>query len=142
MTVSYPKHNITTLLLENVHKDAVSLFEREGYPVEFHAKSLEGEELIRKIEDVSILGIRSRTKITKEVLDHANHLLAIGVFGIGTNNIDLAAAAQKGVTVFNAPYSSTRSVVELTIGNMLMLSRRVFEKSNKLQQGIWDKSTA
>ena len=141
-TLSYPKNKISVLLLENVHKSAVSLFEKEGHSVTYHAKSLAEDELVKNIQNVSILGIRSRTQITKNVLEHAKHLLAIGVFGIGTNNIDLTTAAQKGVTVFNAPYSSTRSVVELTIGNMLMLSRRVFEKNNKLQKGIWDKSTA
>src|SRR5690606_38687609 len=95
----------------------------------------------KKIKKVSVLGIRSRTQITENVIKNAPHLLTIGVFGIGINNIDIAATAQKGIAVFNAPYSSTRSVVELTIGCMLALSRKIFDKSIKMQQGIWDKST-
>ena len=140
-SLSYPKNKISVLLLENIHNEAVSLFEKEGYSVEYYQKSLPEEELIKKIQKISILGIRSRTQINENVLSHARHLLSIGVFGIGINNIDIGQTAQKGIAVFNAPYSSTRSVVELTIGEMLMLSRKVFEKSMKLHEGIWDKST-
>ena len=139
--LSYPKSKISVLLLENVHNDAVALFEKEGYSVEYYPKSLSEEDLIGKIQKRSILGIRSRTQITPSLLKYADRLLAIGVFGIGTNNIDLTASGLNGTAVFNAPYSSTRSVVELTIGEMIMLARRVFEKSSKLHEGIWDKST-
>jgi D-3-phosphoglycerate dehydrogenase len=142
MSLSYPKNRISVLLLENVHNDAVSLFEKEGYSVSYYNKSLPEEELIKKIKNVSILGIRSRTQVTANLLNHAPHLLTIGVFGIGINNIDIPTTGQHGIAAFNAPYSSTRSVVELTIGEMLVLSRRVFDKSIKLQNGIWDKSTA
>lgn len=138
--VSYPKNRIKVLLLENVHKDAVALFEQEGYQVQFYEKSLSEEELIKQIKDVSILGIRSKTKITQNVINAAPRLLAIGVFAIGTNQIDLIAATRAGVCVFNAPYSNTRSVAEQIIGEIIMLSRKTFEKSIKLHAGVWDKS--
>ena len=141
-SLSYPKNKISVLLLENIHNEAVTIFEKEGYSVNYYPKSLPEEDLIQKIKNVSILGIRSRTQITPTILNHADKLLTIGVFGIGTNNIDLSATAGNGIAVFNAPYSSTRSVVELTIGEIIMLSRRVFEKSIKMQNNIWDKSTA
>lgn len=139
-SVSYPKNRIKVLLLEKIHQDAVKAFETEGFSVESIQGALGEEELCKKIKDVSILGIRSKTKVTKKVLDSANKLLVVGAFCIGTNQIDLEAAARVGVAVFNAPYSNTRSVVELAIGNMLSLIRRTFEKSEKLHKGEWDKS--
>lgn len=141
MSISYPKNRIKVLLLENIENDAVINFEKEGYAVEFSTKSLSEEELIKKIRNVSILGIRSRTVITQNLLQHANHLMAVGTFTIGINHIDLHTTAQKGTAVFNAPYSSARSVAELTIGEMIILMRSIFEKSANLHQGIWNKST-
>jgi D-3-phosphoglycerate dehydrogenase len=138
--VSYPKNRIKALLLENIDQDAVRTFEKEGYQVEYYEKSLPEQELITKIKDTTILGIRSRTNITPRVLAEAKKLITIGAFCIGTNQIDLPTAARHGIAVFNAPYSNTRSVVELIIGEIIMLMRGIFEKSKQLDQGIWDKS--
>lgn len=140
MKFSFPKNKIKVLLLEGIHPDAAAKLKEEGYPVELLSGSLEENELAEKIKDIFILGIRSRTKITQKVLDNAPRLLAIGAFCIGTNQIDLKAAAQKGVAVFNAPYSNTRSVVELAIGEMIMLMRRTFDMSRQLHEGKWNKS--
>lgn len=142
MTISYPKNRIQALLLENLHPDAQAIFEEEGYQVEVLPYSPDEHELAERIREVSILGIRSKTKITPRVLKNANRLMSIGAFCIGTDQIDLKACLQKGVTVFNAPYSNTRSVVELTIGEIIILMRHIFEKCNKLKQGIWDKSVS
>jgi D-3-phosphoglycerate dehydrogenase len=139
-SVSYPKNRINVLLLENVHPDAVATFEREGYNVKTLKGSLNEAELCEAIKEVSILGIRSKTQVTVKVLEHAKKLHAIGAFCIGTNQINLAACSDKGIAVFNAPYSNTRSVVELAIGQMIMLVRSVFEKSVKMHKGEWDKS--
>lgn len=137
---SYPKNRIKVLLLENINKTAIELFNKEGYQIETLPNALSEDELMKKIGDISILGIRSRTKITNEILAKANKLLTIGAFCIGTNQIDLKTASQKGIVVFNAPYSNTRSVVELAIGEIIMLYRKIFEKNKELHQGIWDKS--
>jgi D-3-phosphoglycerate dehydrogenase / 2-oxoglutarate reductase len=137
---SYPKSLIKVLLLENVHPAAVEAFESQGFDVEFHKGAMDEDELIEKIKDVSIIGIRSKTTITKKVLENADKLLAIGAFCIGTNQIDIKTASDKGIAVFNAPYSNTRSVVELVIGEMIMLIRKVFPKSSGMHKGIWDKS--
>ena len=138
--ISYPKSLIKVLLLENVHPAAVQAFEEQGFNVEFHKGALDEDELLEKIKDVSILGIRSKTTVTKKVLDAADRLLAIGAFCIGTNQIDVNAASENGIAVFNAPYSNTRSVVELVVGEMIMLIRQVFPKSSGMHKGIWDKS--
>ncbi|HRP90677.1 MAG TPA: phosphoglycerate dehydrogenase [Edaphocola sp.] len=139
---SYPKTKIKVLLLEDVHPVAVKSFSDQGFKVEVRKGALSEEELCDCLKDVAILGIRSKTKITKKVLDHAPRLMAIGAFCIGTNQIDLDAATDKGIVIFNAPYSNTRSVVELAIGEMIMLIRKVFDKSNKLHQGQWEKSAS
>jgi D-3-phosphoglycerate dehydrogenase / 2-oxoglutarate reductase len=139
-SVSYPKNRISVLLLENVHPDAVRIFEQEGYSVETVKGSLSEEELCKRIKNVSILGIRSKTQVTSRVLDCATKLHAIGTFCIGTNQVNLEECSARGIAVFNAPYSNTRSVVELALGEMIMLIRNTFEKSTKLHQGIWDKS--
>ena len=139
-SVSYPKNRIKVLLLENIHTDAKQIFEKEGYVVETLKGSLSEEDLCEKIKDVSILGIRSKTQVTQKVLDNAGKLHAIGTFCIGTNQVNLEACTKKGITVFNAPYSNTRSVVELALGEMIMLIRNTFEKSDKMHKGIWDKS--
>jgi D-3-phosphoglycerate dehydrogenase len=138
--VSYPKNRIHVLLLENVHPVAAELLKAEGFKVETYSSALSEDELIKKIKNVSVLGIRSKTQITANVLEHANRLMAIGAFCIGTNQIDLKAATQKGVAVFNAPFSNTRSVVELAVAEMIMLMRNIVEKSNKMHTGVWDKS--
>ncbi len=127
-------------MLENIHPDAVSVFQREGYPVETLPHSLDEKQLIEKLGDVRILGIRSRTRITRKVLEHAPHLWVIGVFCIGTNQIDLDACLEKGIAVFNAPYSNTRSVVELAMAEVVMLMRNIPEKNEKMHRGIWEKS--
>jgi len=137
---SYPKSKIRVLLLESVHPIAKEIFAKEGYEVEALAQSLSEEELVKKISSYSILGIGSRTNITEKVVDSAERLLTIARFGIGVNNIDLKACKKRGIVVFNAPYSNTRSVVELALGEIMMLGRRIFEKSALLHRGIWDKS--
>lgn len=142
MSVSYPKSRIKVMLLESINNDAVKIFEKEGYSVHYYTRSMSEEELKEKIKPVYILGVRSRTQVTKSVLKEANRLLAIGSFGIGLNHIDLESAALKGISVFNAPYSSTRSVAELVIGEMIMLNRGIFDKSIKLHKGIWHKTSA
>ncbi len=137
--LSYPKSKMKVLILENIHTTAVEAFKKEGYEIEYEKKALSEEELVKRIKNVSVLGIRSKTQISKNVLDKAEKLLAIGAFCIGTNNIDLKAAAEKGIAVFNAPYSATRSVSELIIGQIIMLARQVFVKSTQLHNGEWNK---
>ncbi|MFT4286124.1 phosphoglycerate dehydrogenase [Nocardioides sp.] len=133
------------LLLENIHPLAVENLERAGFEVELRASSLSEEELVETLSPqggpgVTLLGIRSNTHITSRVLDAATDLTAIGCFCIGTNQVDLAAATEHGVAVFNAPYSNTRSVVELVIAEIISLARRLPEKTQKMHEGIWDKS--
>lgn len=139
-STSYPKSRIKVLLLENVHARAVELFKEEGYSVETIKSSIAEDELCQKIKNISILGIRSKTTVTAKILDNANNLLSIGAFCIGTNQIENVYAASNGICVFNAPYSNTRSVVELAIGEIIMLMRNVLNKSNKLHSNVWDKS--
>lgn len=138
--VSYPKSRMKVLLLENIEKAALENFIKEGYQVETLKSALSEEELIKQIKDVSILGIRSKTKVTINVLKNARKLKCIGAFSIGTDQIDLGAATDFGVSVFNAPYQNTRSVVELAIGEIILLMRGIVDKSNKSHAGIWDKS--
>ena len=137
---SYPKHRIKVLLLENIHPLAEKVLKEEGYNLEVHAGGLDEDELCERIKDVSIIGIRSKTHITEKVIQHANRLIAVGAFCIGTNQIDLDACSRKGIAVFNAPFSNTRSVVELAIGEIIMLMRNIPDKSAKMHEGIWDKS--
>ncbi len=138
--ISYPKNRINVLLLENVHPVALELLKAEGFNVESYHAALTEEELCQKIKNVSVLGIRSKTQVTARVLENANRLMVIGAFCIGTNQVDLKEATKKGVAVFNAPFSNTRSVVELAIAEMIMLMRNMVDKSVKMHQGIWDKS--
>jgi D-3-phosphoglycerate dehydrogenase len=142
MTLSYPKNRIKVLLLENPDARAAELFRQEGYQVEEVRGGLDEDELIQRIEGVSILGIRSKTQVTPRVLAAANRLISIGAFCIGTNQIALDEAMKRGIAVFNAPFSNTRSVVELTLGEIIVLARRIPEKNPKMHQGIWDKSAS
>jgi D-3-phosphoglycerate dehydrogenase len=138
--ISYPKNRISVLLLENVHPVAIELMKAEGFAVESYPAGLNEDELCEKIKNVSVLGIRSKTQVTAKVLDHAHRLMAIGAFCIGTNQINLAEATKKGVAVFNAPFSNTRSVVELAIGEIILLIRNIVDKSARMHEGKWDKS--
>ncbi|WP_276372363.1 phosphoglycerate dehydrogenase [Chryseolinea sp. H1M3-3] len=138
--ISYPKNRINVLLLENVHPVAVALLKAEGFNVETYHAALTEDELCEKIKNVSVLGIRSKTQVTAKVLENANRLMAIGAFCIGTNQIDLKTATKKGIAVFNAPFSNTRSVVELAIAEMILLMRNIVDKSVKMHKGVWDKS--
>ncbi|MGO4600016.1 phosphoglycerate dehydrogenase [Terrabacter sp. 2RAF25] len=128
------------LLLENVHPVAAETFRRNGFEVEVRPGSLSEEDLVEALPGVSVLGIRSNTKVTQAVLDAAPDLRAIGCFCIGTNQVDLAHATKLGLGVFNAPFSNTRSVVELVIGEILALARRLPEKTQRMHDGVWDKS--
>ncbi len=138
--ISYPKNRINVLLLENVHPVAIELMKSEGFNVESYPAGLDEDELCEKIKNVSVLGIRSKTQVTPKVIDSANRLMVIGAFCIGTNQIDLKAATKKGIAVFNAPFSNTRSVVELAIAEMILLMRNIIDKSAKMHEGKWDKS--
>ncbi len=138
--LSYPKSRIKALLLENIHKNAYETFTKEGYSVKSLPESLDEEELIKALSDIHIVGIGSRTQITKAVAERAPKLISVARFGIGTNNIDLRSCANRGIAVFNAPFSNTRSVVELVLGEIITLYRRIFEKSEKMHKSIWDKS--
>lgn len=137
---SYPKEKVNILFLENISEKAVKTFTENGYTgVVRLSAALNEEELIKAIKDVHLLGIRSKTKVTDKVLDAAKKLQAIGCFCIGVNQVDLEAATNQGVTVFNAPYSNTRSVAELVIGLSIMLIRKIHDKNFAAHQGIWKK---
>ena len=137
---SYPKDKIKVLFLENISDKAVQYFKQQGYAdVKKISGALSEEELIKVIKDVHILGIRSKTFISKKVLDSAKKLQAIGCFCIGVNQVDLKACKQKGIAVFNAPYSNTRSVAELVIGASILLIRKILDKNNAAHKGIWNK---
>ena len=139
--LSLPKNKIKVLLLENIHKNAVELFKRNGYgSVELIHEALDADALKKKIKNVHILGIRSRTKLTKDVLQAAEKLMTVGCFCIGTNQVDLLAAKRMGIPVFNAPYSNTRSVAELVIAEIIMLFRGIPQRSWGAHEGEWDKS--
>lgn len=137
---SYPKEKIRILFLENISDVAVKNFHRLGYDkVEKISRALTEEQLIQEIKDVHILGIRSKTQVTKKILDAAKKLQAIGCFCIGVNQVDLKEATKNGVVVFNAPYSNTRSVAELVIGASIMLIRKIPDKNKAAHEGIWMK---
>ena len=138
MPVSYPKEKLSILLLENISAEAVAQLQAAGYTnIKTVKGALSEAELIEQIKDVHILGIRSKTQITKAVLDAGPRLLAIGCFCIGTNQVDKVAAMAHGVVVFNAPYSNTRSVAELVIGAAIMLTRRIPDKNKAAHEGVW-----
>jgi D-3-phosphoglycerate dehydrogenase len=128
------------LLLENIHPDATAYLEAAGIEVSTRPGALDERALGEALQGVHLLGIRSATRVTPSVLAGASDLIAVGAFCIGTNQVDLAAAAQSGVAVFNAPFSNTRSVVELALAEMISLTRRLTEKSHALHSGVWDKS--
>lgn len=128
------------LVLENIHPTAVDVLRSRGYEVELRSGALGEDELVESLDGVHLLGIRSNTTVTERVLKAAPDLEAIGCFCIGTNQVDLVAAAERGVGVFNAPYSNTRSVVELVIGEIIALARRLPEKTQRMHDGVWDKS--
>ncbi|KAI8320601.1 hypothetical protein GQ54DRAFT_298518 [Martensiomyces pterosporus] len=131
--------DIKILLLENVSAKAVDILKKAGYQVEFHAKALDKETLIEKIKDVHAVGIRSKTRLTEEVLSHANKLLTIGCFCIGTNQVDLEYAASRGICVFNSPFSNSRSVAELVIAEIILLARQLGDRSREMHDGVWNK---
>ncbi len=136
----HPSRRRKVLLLENIHPLAIESFENQGFEVELLKEALEEAALIERIKEVCVLGIRSKTQVGAAVLEQAHQLLAVGAFCIGTNQIDLHAASQKGVAVFNAPFSNTRSVVEMAVCMMIGLLRQIPEKSSRLHAGYWDKS--
>ncbi|MEV4706521.1 phosphoglycerate dehydrogenase [Actinoplanes sp. NPDC049316] len=131
---------VRVLLLESIHPDAVSRLEAEGYQVESVRNALDEVELIERIPGVHLLGIRSKTKVTAKALEAADSLVAIGAFCIGTDQIDLAHASQAGIAVFNAPFSNTRSVVELALAEIIAMTRRLTEKNDLMHKGVWDKA--
>jgi D-3-phosphoglycerate dehydrogenase / 2-oxoglutarate reductase len=130
------------LLLESVHTDAVTLLEAAGVSVELVAGALDEAELAERLSGVQLLGIRSKTEVTAAALEAAPDLLAVGAFCIGTNQVDLTAASDRGIAVFNAPFSNTRSVVELAIAEIIALTRQLTDKSADLHAGVWDKSAS
>ncbi len=136
---SFPKNKIKVLLLEGIHPGAKALFEKETFQVELLKQSLEPAELAARLADVHILGIRSKTHVTKEVLEAGKRLLTLGCFCIGTNQVDLEAANAHGVPVFNAPFSNTRSVAELVISEIVALSRMLGDRSREMHEGKWRK---
>jgi D-3-phosphoglycerate dehydrogenase len=139
-STSYPKEKINILLLENISEKAVAHIKESGYvSVRKLNGALSEEELMKEVKDVHLLGIRSKTQITQKVLDAATKLQAIGCFCIGVNQVNLKAATSKGVVVFNAPYSNTRSVAELVIGLSIILIRRIVDKNKAAHEGIWMK---
>jgi D-3-phosphoglycerate dehydrogenase len=131
------------LLLEGVNDSAVELLETSGFSaIERLPKALEGDALRKALKGISLLGIRSRTALTQGVFAAADQLVAVGCFSVGTNQVDLNAARRRGIPVFNAPFSNTRSVAELVIGEIVMLLRQIFPRSVSAHDGGWDKSAA
>ena len=131
---------LRALLLEQIHPDAVAVLTAAGIEIESVDRALDEDELIARLPGVHLLGIRSKTQLTAKAMDAGTELLAIGAFCIGTNQIDLGAASERGIAVFNAPFSNTRSVVELAISELIALTRRLTEKNEGMHAGIWDKS--
>lgn len=137
---SYPRNKVKILLLENISYSAAEEFFENGYAeVERISGALSEDQLVEAVKGVHILGIRSKTQITQRVIENADRLLAIGCFCIGTNQVNLKAATEKGIAVFNAPYSNTRSVAELVIGLCVMLIRKIVDKSTAAHKGVWMK---
>lgn len=139
---SFPKDQIKVLLLENIHERAKELFSQEGFQVETLTGALNPEQLKEKIRDIHVLGIRSKTQVTAEVLAEAKRLLTLGCFCIGTNQVDLKAAKLRGIAVFNAPFGNTRSVAELMISEIIMLARQLGTRSMEMHNKSWKKVSA
>ena len=138
---SLAKDKIRILLLEGLHNSALETFKSNGYTnIESLKTSLPEDELIEKIKDAHFVGIRSRTQLTENVFQAAKKLIGVGCFCIGTNQVDLLAAQKRGIVVFNAPFSNTRSVAELVLGQIILLLRGVPEKNAKAHRGEWEKS--
>jgi D-3-phosphoglycerate dehydrogenase len=142
MSTSYPLHKIKVVLLENVHPLAVETLEGQGYTVESHQKALSGKDLVDAAADAHLLGIRSKTRLTREFFEQAPRLWAVGCFCIGTNQVALDQAAARGVAVFNAPFSNTRSVAEATVAEVIALHRGLFARSAQMHRGEWTKSAS
>lgn len=141
--VSLDKSKIKFVLFEGVHQNALDVLHAAGYTnIDYYKKALDGESLIEAIKDAHFIGLRSRTHLTKEVLEKAPKLVAIGCFCIGTNQVDLAAAKQRGIPVFNAPFSNTRSVAELVLGEIILLMRQVAKANMEVHRGVWNKSAS
>tara|TARA_R110000796_G_scaffold71409_5_gene162221 strand:+ start:91599 stop:93503 length:1905 start_codon:yes stop_codon:yes gene_type:complete len=138
--LSYPKNRIKMLLLESVHPNALAKLKEEGFSVESYPAGLDEDELCEKIKGIHVLGLRSKTQVTAKVIKEADKLMAMGAFCIGTNQIDIQSALEAGIPVFNAPFSNTRSVVELAIAEMISLMRGISDKNRDMHQGIWSKT--
>lgn len=134
--------DIKVLLLENVNIAGQGILKRQGYQVEAHKSSLAEDQLIEKIQDVHVIGIRSKTHLSANVLRHAKNLIVIGCFCIGTNQVDLQYAAHAGIAVFNSPFSNSRSVAEQMIGTIITLARQIGDRNNEMHQGVWNKVSA
>ena len=135
----FREQDIKILLLENVNQTGKDILLEQGYQVESHKSSLPEDQLIEKIKDIHVLGIRSKTKLTARVLSHAKNLITIGCFCIGTNQVDLKYAASHGICVFNSPFSNSRSVAELVICEIIALARQLGDRSNEMHTGTWNK---
>ncbi|KKK15972.1 D-3-phosphoglycerate dehydrogenase 1 [Aspergillus ochraceoroseus] len=135
----FATEDIKVLLLENVNQTGREILSKQGYQVEFLKSSLPEDQLIEKIRDVHVIGIRSKTKLTARVLKEARNLIVIGCFCIGTNQVDLQYAAEHGIAVFNSPFSNSRSVAELVIGEIIALARQFGDRSNEMHSGTWNK---
>eukprot|EP01121_Diplochlamys_sp_Union-15-3_P015107 TRINITY_DN4930_c0_g4_i1.p1 TRINITY_DN4930_c0_g4~~TRINITY_DN4930_c0_g4_i1.p1 ORF type:complete len:424 (+),score=52.52 TRINITY_DN4930_c0_g4_i1:46-1272(+) len=138
----FPRKQIKVLLLEGIHEDAVKKLQWEEFQIESLKISLKGEELKKKLSNVHVLGIRSKTKVTKEILDAAPNLLCIGCFCIGTDQVDLTAAQNKGIPVFNSPFCNSRSVAELIIAQIITLARKLGDRNREMHSGTWNKTSA
>ncbi|KAF7339517.1 D-3-phosphoglycerate dehydrogenase [Mycena sanguinolenta] len=141
--ILHPVENVDLrlLLLENISQEAVAAFRAQGFHVDHRTKAMTEEELIATLPEYHAVGIRSKTKITARVIQAAAKLLVIGCFCIGTNQVDLSAAAQAGIPVFNSPFSNSRSVAELVMGELVALSRQLFERAHELRHGVWNKQS-
>lgn len=137
---SFAKSKIRVLALENVHQSALETFKSQTFQLDIVPKALSEDELVDRVKGVHLLCIRSKTKVTENVIAAADKLLAIGCFCIGTDQVDLTCAESAGIPVFNAPFSNTRSVAELVLGEIIALSRKIFDKSRDAHNGIWNKS--
>ncbi len=140
---SFPKHTVKVVLLEGIHTSAVDAFRSDGYTkIELHEKALPEAQLIEALQKAHLVGIRSSTQLTANVFAAARHLIGVGCFCIGTNQVDLSAAQEQGVPVFNAPFSNTRSVAELVLAEIILLLRGIPARNAAAHRGQWSKSAA